>query len=139
MATSPIPVLLQAPQLGVTTFAPGDTTAYKTVFTGNTNGSKVVGLLVTSTDTAARVMVAQINRAGANTNLCASNVAALSGTDGVTSVTNMMSSSLFPGLPLDNDGQPYFFLQSGDILQLQANSTITAAKNIYVTVVAGNF
>lgn len=137
--TASTPVLLQTPKLGVVIFQNSDGTAFKTVYTGGASGSKVVGLTVTSTDSAARVMIAQINRSGANSNLCAANVAASSGTDGVTPVNNMMGPVLFPGLPVDNDGQNYFFLQSGDILQVQANSTITSAKNIYVTCVAGDF
>jgi hypothetical protein len=50
-----------------------------------------------------------------------------------------MGPGLAPGLPLDNDGQPYIFLETGDYLAVSATTTVTSNKMLSVVAVGGSF
>ena len=43
-----------------------------------------------------------------------------------------------PGLPVDNDGQHYLFLEPGDKLQVKSLSTVSSTKTINVTAIAAD-
>ena len=137
MATAP--VFLANSTIAFGTIANSTGVGYVTCITGNTNGTKIVSVTVTNTDSAARVVMLQVNRSGANVNIAAANVATLSGFDGVTPSVNLLSPTYWPGLPVDNDGQYFFFLNSGDILQAAVKTSVNASNNVFLTVLGGNF
>lgn len=66
-------------------------------------------------------------------------VAITSGTDGSTATTNFLNPTYWPGLPVDNDGNPFFFLESVDYLAVASASTVTSNKIINVSGVGANF
>ena len=103
------------------------------VFTGGTNGSKVTAITAASTDTSARVVALWLTRSATSYALTAASVAIASGTDGTTPSTNLMGTTLWPGLSVDGSGQYYLLLQSGDTLQASMAVAVTAAKEIDVT------
>ena len=59
-------------------------------------------------------------------------VAITAGTDGSTSTANLLSQVMIPGLPVDNDQQPYLILESGDYLYVSTTTTVTANKVVTV-------
>lgn len=65
-------------------------------------------------------------------------VAITAGTDGATAAANMFSTTLLPGLSINNDGQPYIPLESGDFLAISNTTTVTANKILTVTATGGN-
>jgi hypothetical protein len=47
--------------------------------------------------------------------------------------------SITPGLPVDNDGNPFILLVSGDTLQAKSLTTVTSGKLISLTAIYGDF
>lgn len=111
----------------------------KTVVTAGSNGSKVVALLATSTDTSARAAQIWLTRSATSYLLGSVSVPAASGSDGTTAGINLLGVTLIPGLPVDNDGQVYLFLQSGDTLQVSFTTQVTSAKAVDVVCVSADF
>lgn len=66
-------------------------------------------------------------------------VAITAGTDGATAAVSAFTSTLFPALPVDNDGQPYLLLEFGDYLSIASSATITANKIINAVAQSGDF
>lgn len=106
MAVTSTPVFVQTPKAAVVTLS----TSYQTIVTGATNGTKVVGLVATSTDASARVVTVAVDNATTQFILGATSVPANAGTDGTTAAVDLFGSTLNPGLPVDNDGQHYILL-----------------------------
>lgn len=61
------------------------------------------------------------------------------GTDGANAGVNILSNSLLPGIPVDNDGNPYIFLESTDYLAFSPIALPAANKIITVSAFGGNF
>jgi hypothetical protein len=132
------PTLLQTPKITPQSFLPADTTTKKTIATAGGSGSKVVSIFGTSTETAnARTFALFLTRSATSYLLSTFTVAVNAGFDGGAAPQNMMAN--WAALPVDNDGQKYFFLESGDTLQAACTSTIAAGKEIDITVVFANF
>lgn len=139
MAVSHQGTFVQTPKITPKSILPADTTAKVTICTAGADGTKVVSITVTSTDTGSRILQIWLTRAATSFLLASFIIPTLSGTDGAAAVYNAMNSTQWPGLPIDNDGQRYFFLVSGDTLQASVTVAVTAAKEIDVTVVSGDF
>lgn len=137
MAFTATPVIVQTPKIGLTQILPADTTAAKTVIVVGANGAKVTGLIATSTDTAARTIQISVVRSAVSYLLGSTTVAIAAGTDGTNLSSNLLST--IPGLPIDNDGQSYLYLETGDTLTVASTVTVTAAKAVSVLATFGNF
>src|ERR1700687_207289 len=122
------------PKVTPFTFLQGTDTAatFKTVFTAGASGSKVVAIVVSTTDpSAAHLMTLRLLRSAVGYPLVNVNLPLNSGLDGVASAVNMLNPNLLPGLPIDNDGQQYLFLESGDTLEMTFATALTSGKSIY--------
>jgi hypothetical protein len=64
-------------------------------------------------------------------------VAITSGTDGATSVTDLLGINTAPNV--DNDNQKYFYLETGDYLAVSCTTTVTANKMLSIMAVGGDF
>jgi hypothetical protein len=115
----------QTPRLGRVQFDPADGTAWKTIITAGAYGSKIVGISLSSYDPTTRQVLFSIGRAGGLYQLGTLNVT-LSGVD--QPPVDAMTSLIMPGLPIDNDGQRYIYLEPGDTLQCLLTSAITAGR-----------
>lgn len=136
MAASP--VFVATPKITPQSWTNSDSAnTKKTICTAGASGSKVVAVLAASTDSSARVFQLFLNRSSTDYLLGSLSVAVTAGSDGSTSTANLLS--LIPGVPRDNDGQPYLYLESGDLLKANNVTQVTSAKEIDVTVVFGNF
>lgn len=139
MAVTATPVFIQTPKITPITIVAADASNQKVVATAGSNGAKVVGLFVTSNDTSNRVLQISLTRSATNYLMASFVITTLAGTDGATAVINALSSTYWPGLPVDNDGQQYFFMESGDTLSIATTTTVTAAKTVTGICVFGNF
>lgn len=140
MAVTSTPVCVQTPKASVQQILNADASGWKTVVTGGTNGTKVTGLMLTSTDTSSRIVQVAISRGGTHYIFGTVTVAITAGTDGTTAAVAVFSSSLIPNLPVDNDGQPYIFLSdASDTLDISSTTTVTSGKILNAVAVQGNF
>jgi len=144
MALSNAPVFPQAPFLGLQNIMNADASNKKTVVTGAANGSKVVALMATSTETAnARVIQVFITRGTSSYLLTSVNVPLNSGFDGSTPGIDLLNQSNLPGLPFGGavgvDGAAYLYLQYNDTLQVSSTTTVTAGKEIDIVAIGTNF
>lgn len=135
-----IPVLVQKPRCEFNLIQTADASTYKAMFTAGASGSKVTSIWVTTNDSTIRTMLFQTNRSGANTNIFAYNIPASSiSTPPASGVQFIGNSLICPGLPIDNDGQPYMFLQNGDILQASISTTATSGRSFWITIWGADF
>lgn len=137
MAVKSTPVIVQTPKHGVVQILPADASNLKTVATAGTNGSKLTSLMATSSDTAARDLTAGVSRSGTFYPLGTVTVAITAGQIAATGGVDVLAA--IAGLPVDNDGQRYLFLESGDTFDVKALTTVTAAKAISLHSVHGDF
>lgn len=145
MAVTPTPVFVQTPKITPQSFVQGTDAAgtYKTIFTAGANGSKITAVLANTTDgTASHVLTLRLNRSATGYTLINVTLPINAGGDGATASIDVLaggSASLLAGLPVDNDGQKYIFLESGDTLEMTFATALTTGKNIYVVAVGANF
>ena len=137
MAVTASPVFVQTPKVTQITIVPADTTAQKVVCTAGANGTKVVGLIASSDDAAVMNVQIWIKRSATSILLGTGRIAIASGTDGAVANVNLLSA--ITGLPVDNDGQPYLYLVSGDTLECAVLVAVTAGDTIYITCIHGDF
>lgn len=133
------PVFPQTPKSGVVSFVNADGTTKKTLLTAGTEGTKLVSVTATSTDSSARVCQLWLTRSATSYLICALSIPANSGSDGTTAAVNIVNSTILPGLPVDNVSQRFIYLQSGDTLQASFTAAVTATKEIDLLAVATNF
>lgn len=127
---STAPFFFGTPKNSKVQIANADASGLKTVVTGATNGTKVVSLIAASDDTAARDVTWGVTRGGTFHPLGTKTIPITAGTIAATPPVNLMDPAIVPGLPVDNDGNPYVFLESGDTLQAKSLTTVTSAKLI---------
>ncbi len=132
-------VSLQTPKLGLAQIANADASNLKTVVTGGANGSKVPALMLSSSDGTARDVTFGVSRSATFYPLGTVTVPITAGQLAGTPGINAFAPSICPGLPVDSDGQPYLFLQSGDTLDFKALTTVTAAKAVVGAAPYGDF
>lgn len=132
------PVAVQTPKITPAMWVAGDAAAtLKTVYAAATTGSKVVAVIAASTDTGTHVGQLFLTRASSSFLLGSANIVASAGNDGSTSTANLLA--YIPGLPTDNDGQPYMFLQSGDLLQASQGVACSSGRLVYMTGIGADF
>jgi hypothetical protein len=141
MATTPNSIVtVQTPKNGKVQIANGDAQTQKTVYTGGANGSKLVGLIFSSTDTSARDVQISITNGGTSYVLGTVTVPIGAGNSGSVPSVNGFNSTQLPGLAVDSDGNPFIFLLSAsDTLTVSALTTVTSGKLISVNVMGGDF
>lgn len=141
----------QTPKNTKTCFIQGTDTAgtYKTIYTGGSNGSKIVGIWIGNNDDVSHL--ATVRMSASTTDHCATNGTCGSGTSititasagyaASTPVLNAFSTSNWPGLPIDSDGNPYMFLSDNTqtIEATFATAFSTAGEHVCFNVVASDF
>jgi hypothetical protein len=130
---NPIPTLVKQPRKGLVQIANADGSNNKTVVTAGANGSKVVSLFASSTELTANNRDVQVSivRAAVTYVLATTTVPFSAGfTVAAFGPINLLAA--IPNLPIDNDGQRYLFLESGDTLVVASLTTLTAGKIISV-------
>jgi hypothetical protein len=131
------PTLVHQPQKGAAQILNATGTAQMTLITAGANGSKVVALYASSTDTAAQSLAVSLVRSATTYLLATVAIPAGSGNSAGTPPVNLLSAIM--GLPYDQDGQAYMFIASGDTLVVNTLGTVTAAKTISALSDHGDF
>ena len=133
------PTFVATPKITPAAFTNADSAnTKKTIHTAGASGSKVVSVNATSTETAnARVAQLWLTRSATSYLLGSCNIPVNSGFDGIITTVNLLS--LLPGLPVDNDGQVYLFLESGDTLQASTTTQVASGKEVDIVAIAGDF
>ena len=139
MAVTATPAFPQAVVITPITIVNADASNKKTACTAGSNGTKVVSLTACSDDTSNRIVQVFLTRSATNYLLGSVIVPTLSGTDGAAAVVDLLNAQLVPGLPVDNDGQRYIFLKSGDTLTVATTTTVTTAKTVTITCNSADF
>lgn len=122
-----IPTFTKQPQAARVSIAVADTTNPKTVLTAGPNGSKLIGLFISTTNTSAANIKISITNAATQFDMWVVPVPLKSGTDpAAPSSVNALNTTDAVGLPVDNDGNPFLFLISGDTLTVNAIATLAA-------------
>ena len=101
-------------------------TAAVTLTTAGSNGSRRFSLACASTDTAAHSLVVAKVRSGVSYLLATVNIPASSGNVAGTPRVAVLSTTNFPGVPLDPTGNPFLTLQSGDTLTIAVTASVTS-------------
>lgn len=140
MAVTSTPVFPQTPSVGPVQIVNADAQNQKTVYTAGANGSKVVAVMATSTDTSARDLQLSVTRSGTSYPIGTVTCASGAGNSGTVPSTDLIPNlSQMPGLPIDSDGNSYIFLKSGDTLTVSALTSVTNTKTITVVAVGADF
>lgn len=133
------PSFAATPATSVQNILPADTTSAKTLLTAGASGTKVTGINIASSDTSARIVSIYITRGGTDYNLITVSIPAGAGNDSTGALAAIEGFLLMAGLPVDNDGQKYLLLKSGDTLRANSATTVTAARKIDFVVIAADF
>jgi len=143
VAVSNTAVFPQTPKRGMVQVANADGTTKKTVVTAGANGSKIVAVTAASDDTGNRTFNIYVTRSGTSYLLGTVTIPTLAGTDGSAPGIDILgggTTNQIPGLPVDNDGQRYILLESGDTLQAALTTgAVTAAKTVHLSAVYADF
>jgi hypothetical protein len=131
------PTMLNQPLKGLAQILNATGTAQVTVITAGSNGSKVLNLVATSTDTAAQTIAVSLVRSSTTYLLATTSVPANSGNVSGTAPVDLLA--IISNLPRDQDGQPYLFLNSGDTLVVNSAGSVTSGKTISVHSDYANF
>ncbi len=139
-ATTPNSIVTpQTPNRGIVQFLQGTDTAgtYKTLYTAGANGSRCYGMVMNNNDvTTTHLVTVQIVNTAVKYGGSALTTALSAGFSNSTTAQPLMSSSVWPGLPVDQYGNTYIQLISGDTIQATfatALSTTANVINLYVT------
>jgi hypothetical protein len=110
----------------------------KSVYVANaansgTLGSQVKGLYAVSSDaTSAHAVTLLLANGSGTTELVTVSVPANSGNASGTPPVSLMAAAVWPGLPVDSNGNPFQNLQSGDTLMAQFATTLAASSTLAV-------
>ena len=133
------PTFAKQPTNGHVQILPADASAQKTLYTAGANGSKIIGVIIGSTDTSARDIQLSIVNTALTYVLGTKTVAINAGSVAGTPAVNLLDPAVIPGMPVDNDGNPFLFLISGDTLVINSLTTVTTAKLIAGHCIAEDF
>ena len=134
------PTFPYQPNVGSVAVTAAETTALQTVYTAGANGSKILGIIITSNDTSNRdIEINRVTVAPVTYQLYTVPVPLTAGTAAGVAAVNGMDPTYAKGLPVDNDGNPFIYLGIGDTLQVNALATLTGGKAFNVTVFAADF
>jgi hypothetical protein len=132
----------QLPTRGVVQFLQGTDVAgtYKTLYTAGANGSKCNGIWLTTNDsTATHLITVEVTNAGIRYGGTAITTVLGSGYNGTAFAMDFMSNGAWPGLPTDSEGNPFFFIVSGDTIQATYATALTAATKINLMINCTDF
>jgi|GEM_PF-3024431 len=135
-------VTAQTPNRGIVQFLQGTDSAgtYKTLYTGGSNGSKCSAIWETNNDgSATHLVTVEIVNSSVKYGGVAITTASNDGYANGVPAKNFMSPNIWGGLPLDSDGNPFFFLASGDTLQATFATALTSSTKINLVTICADF
>lgn len=131
-------VTAQTPNRGVVQFLQGTDVAgtYKTLYTAGANGSKCQALWENNNDASATHLVTvEIVNSAVKYGAVAVTTAVNDGYANGVPPKNLM----WGGLPIDSDGNSFFFLASGDTLQATFATALTSSTKINLVTICADY
>jgi hypothetical protein len=132
----------QTPNRGIAQFLQGTDVAgtYKTLYTAGSNGSKCFAAWATNNDPSATHLITLqvVNTTVKYGGMSLTSVVNAGFANGAPA-QNLMSPTIWPGLPVDSDGNPFIMLASGDTLQATFATALTASAVINLDAVCSDF
>lgn len=113
----------------------GDGTTAQTLLTAGSNGARISGIGVVSTDTSAVVLDISYNDGVDDFLLGSVNVPTLSGTDGSTPAVSVLNITDMPFLDEDLG----FFLEGSDLIKVAPQAAVTSALKVTLVVQYGDY
>lgn len=135
-------VTMQTATRGIVQFLQGADTAgtYKTIYTAGANGSKCNGLWSTNDDAAVtHPLTVQLTNAGVRYGGVTVMTTSSQGFASGVPALNLLAPTLWPGLPLDSDGNPYLLMVSGDTLQAKYELNLSTSTRISIVASCGEY
>lgn len=127
----------QTPKIGAAQLVNG-TLGPSTIYSGGTNGSKCFGLYSTNTDTSAETLTVDVFD-GTKTYISVVITTVIQAGDlNATPAQPLMTSSVWPGLAVDGNANPFIYLPSGWSLRATAGA-VTSAKAVNVVATCQDF
>lgn len=139
MAVVPRPIFPQVIKSDSVQILPADTTTLKTLYTADADGSLIMGILVSSTDTANKDIAFYITVSGTDHLLGTLQIPLNAGNTNAVPLVSVFSHSQFANMLKDVNGNSCLYLGSGAVLKVKALTTVTAAKIIDVMIQGGDF
>lgn len=131
MAVTPNSVVTpQAINTSFMSFVNADGTTVKDLFTAGANGAILNSLVAQSTDGTTRNLKLYYYDGTTAWPLGTVNIAVSSGNTGAIASTNLLSTTLIPGLPLDQNGNPFIKLEATHKIQGSVLVAVTAAAQV---------
>ena len=132
----------QTPNEGKVQFLQGTDTAgvYKTLYTAGANGSRCYAMWSTNNDgSVTHLLTVQIVNSSVKYGGTSVTTVLSAGFIGTAPAQNLMAPSVWPGLPVDQYGNQYIQLVSGDTLQATFASALTTSDLINIVVSCSDF
>jgi hypothetical protein len=141
-ATTPNSIVTpQTPNRGILQFTSSSSAGtYATLYTAGSNGSRCYAVWMNNNDPSATHLVTlQIVNSTTKYGGAAVTTIASAGFVNGTAAQNLMTPSVWPGLPVDSYGNPYVQLVSGDTLQATFATSITSSDVVNLVAVCSDF
>lgn len=110
-----------------------------TVVTTGVNGSKLIGLIASNTDTNPYNIQVKITNSSVDYIIETKAVPASAGNTAGVPAVNMLDPTLIVGIPVDSDGNPFLFLGANDTLTVASLTQVTSGKVINLIAVYSDF
>ena len=112
---------------------------HQQIFDPSAEGSRIDGIVISTTATSAKVLLLQINNGSVVSKLGHITVPAGAGTNGVVAVVSGLNRSNLPWLKIDSNGNPFINLNSGMNIEAKLLSALSAGESLDVTVFGANY
>lgn len=122
-----------------TQFTNADGTNAKQIFDPSAEGSRVDGIVISSTSASQKTVLLQINNGAIISKLGHVTVPANAGTNGSVAVVSGLNRGNLPWLKIDANGNPYINLNSGMNIEAKLLGALGAGETIDVTVMGANY
>jgi hypothetical protein len=132
----------QTPSRGVVRFLQGTDSAgtLKTIYTAGANGSRCYGLFMTNSDNSTTHLVnVYLTNAGFSVNGPAVTTVLAAGVAAGVAPQPLMTSTVWPALPVDQYNNPYVQMVSGDTLQATFATVLSTSAQITMYAVCNDF
>jgi hypothetical protein len=126
MAASP--AFVASPKNPAVAFANADATAFKTLMTAGTSGSRLDSLIASSTDTVSNVMQLAVTKSAVDYVIGEVTIPANAGTNGTVKSVAVINPTDIPGLTYTEGGALY--LESGVVLKARMKTAVAGAFGV---------
>lgn len=139
MAVTATPIFPQTIKNYVAQILPADASTVKTLVTGATNGTKIEAITVASTDTSARDVQLVMTISSVVYVLATVAIPINSGNTNAIPAVDILRNTQWPGLSYDSNGNKILYVASGSVLGVKALTTVTAAKELDILAIGGDY